>query len=201
VTEPYDCTADVLQHSRRVGELLGDAIHDLVDRSTSHDLSKLEEPEFSTYNKFVPRLRATTFGSAEYNEIRATMGEGLQHHYEHNSHHPEHHENGVEGMTLGDLTEMLANWIATGNSLDASIEVGRQRFGLDTQLVQILWNTAVRLGWPQGPRNVERPAPERVAHYVSTACMHEHHDRCRRRCKWCDSACRCACHIERQNAS
>ncbi|WP_280391490.1 hypothetical protein [Nocardia wallacei] len=30
--------------------------------------------------------------------------------------------------------------------------------------------------------------------YLSTACLHELHDRCRLTCKWCPSTCRCACH-------
>ena len=35
--------------------------------------------------------------------------------------------------------------------------------------------------------------------YLSTACMHEMHDRCRMTCKWCTAGCRCTCHgkIER----
>lgn len=32
--------------------------------------------------------------------------------------------------------------------------------------------------------------------YLSTACIHELHDRCRLECKFCGDACRCACHQE-----
>jgi hypothetical protein len=31
-------------------------------------------------------------------------------------------------------------------------------------------------------------------HYLSTACIHEHHDECKGTCKFCDSNCRCKCH-------
>jgi hypothetical protein len=30
--------------------------------------------------------------------------------------------------------------------------------------------------------------------YVSTACIHELHDRCRLTCKFCEAICRCPCH-------
>lgn len=30
--------------------------------------------------------------------------------------------------------------------------------------------------------------------YLSTACLHYLHDRCRRTCKWCQSFCTCDCH-------
>jgi len=32
-------------------------------------------------------------------------------------------------------------------------------------------------------------------HYVSTACLHDLHDRCRRTCKFCASPCACHCHL------
>lgn len=32
--------------------------------------------------------------------------------------------------------------------------------------------------------------------YISTACQHELHDRCRKVCKFCDEACSCSCHRE-----
>lgn len=30
--------------------------------------------------------------------------------------------------------------------------------------------------------------------YVSTACQHRLHERCRQRCKYCDTRCLCVCH-------
>lgn len=37
------------------------------------------------------------------------------------------------------------------------------------------------------------------AHYYSTACMHERHGECRRKCKFCDAPCQCACHGDDQS--
>lgn len=33
-----------------------------------------------------------------------------------------------------------------------------------------------------------------AAHYLSTYCLHDHHDICRLECKTCKAPCRCACH-------
>lgn len=147
----YDSRIDTLSHSRRVGELLGDAIHDLVNRSTSHDLSKLTEPELSTYNEFVPLLREAEFGTEEYERIRQAMGPGLAHHYEHNAHHPESSEYGVDGMTLVDLIEMLADWKAAAERNDGRLGDGIakcvHRFGIGDQLTRILCETAEAFGW------------------------------------------------------
>lgn len=48
-----------------------------------------------------------------------------------------------------------------------------------------------------GERGYEvRPAPDPTAHdYLSTACHHGLHDRCRKVCKFCPTACRCVCHL------
>jgi hypothetical protein len=37
--------------------------------------------------------------------------------------------------------------------------------------------------------------------YLSTACLHGLHDRCRLVCKFCAAACRCGCHGERVNTT
>lgn len=108
----YDSTPDTLWHSLRVAELMGELIKELLDRSIRHDLSKTREPERAVYDEFVPRLRAATYGSAEYRTLSDAMGEGLRHHYAHNRHHPEHFADGINGMTLVDLVEMLADWKA-----------------------------------------------------------------------------------------
>jgi hypothetical protein len=80
------------------------------------------------------------------------MGTALQHHYQVNSHHPEHFENGVNGMSLLDLIEMLADWKAAGmrhanGNITQSLEVNRKRFGMSDQLFEIFQNTVAELGW------------------------------------------------------
>lgn len=148
----YDSTADTLKHSLRVGELMGQPIRELVDRSVHHDLSKTQDPELEIFNEFTPKLKTSTYGSEEYKGFLVAMGEGLRHHYEANRHHPEHFTSGVNGMTLVDLIEMLADWKAAterhadGSMVD-SLRIQKERFGISDQLSAILWNTARHFGW------------------------------------------------------
>ncbi|WP_207919819.1 DUF5662 family protein [Micromonospora sp. KC207] len=147
----YDSRPDTLIHSLRVGTLMGAPIKELIARSTQHDLSKLEPPEVETYDEYVPKLQAAEYGSDEYRACLAAMGDGLAHHYAHNAHHPEHHDRGINGMTLVDLIEMLADWRAAserrGSDLADSMPKSFERFGIDAQLAKILTNTARHFGW------------------------------------------------------
>jgi hypothetical protein len=151
--EQYDSTADTLAHSARVGELMRELIAELTERSTTHDLSKTREPELSVFNEFTPKLKTSTYGSDEYKSYLVAMGAALRHHYAVNRHHPEHFgDEGINGMTLVDLIEMLADWKAAterhdDGSLARSLEIQRDRFGISDQLLRILHNTALRYGW------------------------------------------------------
>jgi hypothetical protein len=152
MTADYDSTADTLKHSLRVGELMGQAIKELVDRSVRHDISKTQDPELAVFNKFTPKLRTSTYGSEEYKGYLAAMAEGLAHHYANNAHHPEHRANGINGMTLVDLMEMLADWKAAterhaDGNLARSLKIQQERFGISVQLAEILWNTARHFAW------------------------------------------------------
>ena len=152
MADGYDSTEDTLAHIRRVDELLHDMAAAVLDRVGKHDTSKLEPPEKAMYDEFTPKLRESTYGSDEYKGFLADMGAALQHHYQANRHHPEHFPDGVAGMTLIDLVEMLADWKAagerhaTGNMAD-SLAIQRKRFGLSDQLHSILTNTARECGW------------------------------------------------------
>lgn len=149
---PYDSTADTLKHSQRVGELLIQVITDLAERSVRHDRSKTEPPELEVFNEYTPKLKTSTYGSDEYKGFLSEMGEGLRHHYETNRHHPEHYADGIGGMTLVDLIEMLADWKAAterhdDGSLVRSLVIQRERFGISYQLLDVLQNTAREFGW------------------------------------------------------
>lgn len=149
---PYDSKDDTIAHMATVDRFMGQIILNLRKRNAVHDESKLEEPEKSVYDEFTPKLRALTYGSEEYKESLAAMGPALQHHYAANSHHPEHYPNGINGMSLLDLIEMLADWkAATARHADGSIaqsmEVNRKRFAISDQLYEIFQNTIKELGW------------------------------------------------------
>jgi hypothetical protein len=147
-----DSRTDTLRHSQRVGELIIAMTKELLDRSWCHDRSKTQAPEVAIFDEFTPRLKELTYGSQEYKDCLAAMGEGLKHHYAANRHHPEHFADGIAGMTLVDVMEMLADWkaaterVADGD-LARSLEIQRERFGMPDQLVAILRNTAEHFGW------------------------------------------------------
>jgi len=58
----------------------------------------------------------------------------------------------VNGMTLLDLIEMLADWKAAGQrhadgNLTASLQYNKERFKMSEQLAQIFENTALEMDW------------------------------------------------------
>jgi hypothetical protein len=119
----------------------------LKDRAMNHDNSKLEEPELSIFQEYTEKLKGSTYGSDEYKSFLKEMQVALDHHYKNNRHHPEHFENGVDGMNLMDLVEMLCDWKSASERHDngdifRSIELNTKRFNLSPQLVNILNNTA-----------------------------------------------------------
>lgn len=148
----YDSRPETYAHSLRVGELMGQLIKELIDRSLQHDRSKTETPEVDTFNEYTPKLKQLTYGTQEYFDCLKHMGPALQHHYANNRHHPEHYTDGIDGMTLVDLVEMLADWKAAtermaDGSLTRSLTIQQERFDISPQLFSILENTARMYGW------------------------------------------------------
>ena len=60
-----------LEHIRQVRNQLDLIINKLHDRARDHDISKLEEPEKSIFDEYTPKLKNTTYGSAEYDLLRS----------------------------------------------------------------------------------------------------------------------------------
>ncbi|WP_198409036.1 DUF5662 family protein [Fibrella aestuarina] len=156
VTMSYDGGFDTLRHIRRVQQLLNLAAIELLRRANVHDDSKFDVKEKFYFDRETPLLAGLTYGSDEYKASLERLGPALQHHYANNSHHPEHFGNGVDGMTLYDVLEMLLGWKAAGErhrdgDIFKSIEINKQRFGLSEQLCQILINTAKTIGQETSP--------------------------------------------------
>lgn len=149
---PYDSTQDTLDHIDKVRLRLNDVIKALFSRSLAHDQSKFESPEKEVFDAVTPKLKGLTYGSDEYKAALAEMGEALTHHYAVNSHHPEHYSLGINGMTLLDLLEMLADWKAASErhadgDMLKSLEINKERFGISDQLAEILLNTVLDMKW------------------------------------------------------
>lgn len=142
----YDSTNDTKKHIAFVARLLDDMATAICARGIHHDESKLQSPEKEMYDAYRPRLDALDIQGAEYKEALKEMGNALQHHYQENRHHPEHFENGINGMTLIDLIEMVCDWSAAAKRKDPNGKINtqwaRDRFGIDDQLASIIENTA-----------------------------------------------------------
>lgn len=148
----YDSRPATREHIKTVRKYLGEVYHDLAKRARDHDASKLYSPEVEVFDKFTPLLKDSTYGSDEYKEFLAGMGEGLRHHYAHNDHHPEFFADGIAGMDLIQITEMLCDWKAAterhaDGDLRRSIEQNAERFDYGDEIKRLLFNTAARMGW------------------------------------------------------
>lgn len=150
----YDSTQDTLEHMEKVRQRLQQIRLNLSDRANAHDDSKLAEPEKSAYDRLMEFKSShdMVYGSPDYAEGLKILGPALDHHYAANSHHPQHYENGIAGMSLLDLIEMLCDWKAAGErykdgNITASLAHNRERFGISDQLASILENTVKELDW------------------------------------------------------
>jgi hypothetical protein len=149
----YDSTIDTTLHINRVRFLLGQCAITLLERGARHDASKLEEPEKAIFDTVGNRLAAITYAGEEYKHSLADLKTALDHHYAHNAHHPEHYSDGIDGMSLFDLIEMLMDWKAAsewhpgGTDILRSVEISSDRFLISEQLKKILLNTVREIGW------------------------------------------------------
>jgi hypothetical protein len=147
----YDSRPETYEHIGVVRSLLGQVIKELLDRADGHDASKVRDPERATFDEYTPKLKHSTYGSDEYKGFLVGMGEGLKHHYAHNRHHPEHFDDGIAGMNLIDVVEMLCDWIAATKRHDdgdirRSLEIQQERFGYYDHIKRLLLNTVEALG-------------------------------------------------------
>lgn len=152
----YDSRVDTLTHIARVRDLLDQVAHELTCRGQRHDQSKLASPEREAFDEHTPKLKETTYGSGEYKAALDGMSGALDHHYAENSHHPEHYSDGIAGMNLLDLVEMLCDWKAAterhnDGNIVTSLVINAERFGIDAQLALVLANTVHELGWAPHP--------------------------------------------------
>ena len=147
-----DSRHDTLEHISRVQVRIAEVQANLDDRAALHDRSKLEEPEKAGYDRLVTRLADVEYGTLPYLLALKEAKDTIAHHYAVNSHHPEHYPNGIAGMSLLDVIEMLCDWKAASErtkqgSIQASLAHNKERFGISDQLASILENTVRELGW------------------------------------------------------
>lgn len=148
-----ECNEETRKHIAKVQYYIKLITDELTLRGLNHDLSKLSSPEVEIFAKNTRKLARLKFQnengevSDEYKASLAAINEATAHHYAVNRHHPEHYPNGINGMDLVDIVEMLCDWKAAslrqhdGNLLK-SIEANAKRFNISKQLLEILENTA-----------------------------------------------------------
>jgi hypothetical protein len=140
------CLAETYKHVKIVQKNLNLFVVDLISRGENHDNSKFEEPELSIFAENTEKLGKTEYGSDEYKKLLIEVKPAIDHHYSNNRHHTEFWSNGIEGMTLVDLIEMLADWkAATERNKDGnirkSIDINSAKYKISPQLKQIFENT------------------------------------------------------------
>lgn len=170
----------VADHIRRVQEHMQYIQSRLNIRAVIHDQSKYSDEERGlVLGK--PSLDKYEYMSKEERSALEALQDSLKHHYAVNSHHPEHfityacgacfkeypkgtykcpecgydvweQQEGVLGMSLLDLIEMVCDWKAASEmspngSFKGSIEYSKERFKLSPELMRIIENTGRELGW------------------------------------------------------
>lgn len=136
-----------IEHIAKVRQFVEEMAKQLQQRGFDHDRSKLSSPEVEVFDIITSRLRGLTYGSEEYKAVLREQKPAIEHHQKSNRHHPEYHADGVDGMNLIDLLEMICDWKAASmrhadGDIMKSIEINTERFGLTPQLASILRNTA-----------------------------------------------------------
>jgi hypothetical protein len=144
--DKYDSRKDTEKHIANVGKYLNRACGMLTMRAIEHDASKLLPPEKECFDEITPLLKGSTYGSEEYKATMDRMRPAIDHHQKSNRHHPEYFDNGINGMNLIDIVEMICDWKAASErhadgDIYRSLEINKERFGMSDQLVSILKNT------------------------------------------------------------
>lgn len=146
----YDSTEDTQNHIDRVRDIMSNMIMNLQHRSFVHDKSKFSQQEKPYFDIATPKLKTLKFGTPEYKESLDSIKPALDHHYKMNDHHPEHYSNGINGMSLLSIFEMMADWKASSERQSEKIlnlTFCFQRFKIDPQLQNIMINTAKEMKW------------------------------------------------------
>lgn len=153
MSDQQDSTADTLDHIGKVGAGIAQVCGELATRAAQHDASKLLPPEKAVYDRVRPLLDATEYGSDDYRAATAQLGDAFVHHCEVNRHHPEHFgDEGVDGMNLVDVIEMVCDWRAAsqrrpGVDVRDGLAHNFEKYGIGEQLAAVIVHTVDAL-WP-----------------------------------------------------
>ena len=136
-----------LQHKENIATLLAKFAAELTYRSAVHDNSKFFPDEFDILSDNVCDFNKYLFDTKEEQDLRERLLPASILHRKRNRHHPEHFENGIDGMNIIDLLEMLCDWKSastrvSGDSLRKGLPILKKKYNISSQLLKILENTA-----------------------------------------------------------
>ena len=137
----------IKKHIDKVSEYMDDIAVQISERGEQHDASKLTSPEIQKWEEYIPKLANKKYGTAEYKKASKEMRDVIDIHHSVNRHHPEYFgKEGLSGMDLVDLLEMLCDWKAAslrtnGGSITKSIDDNQSKLKYDDTLKSILLNT------------------------------------------------------------
>lgn len=111
-------------------------------RAVEHDLSKLLAEEFDGFVAINRVAREHPYGSEEY-KAALKNNDVINLHFSRNRHHPEFYENGVAGMGLLDMIEMVCDWKAASEvygvtSFQDALRIQVGRFSLTEEQVWLI---------------------------------------------------------------
>jgi hypothetical protein len=117
---------DTVAHIERVQSLILTAINNLSFRAVKHDLSKLEEPEKSAFDRLKAlSLSGMAYGSEEYRACLRAEKPAIEHHYKANSHHPEFYPKRSTAVEMRGALDYLTALRIADESGDHLVPLGK----------------------------------------------------------------------------
>lgn len=147
-----DFLCDTLLHISEVRENLEVMASELRKRGFAHDRTKLQALEFDGFVSTRKKFKKANYGTPEYQECVRLAKPAVDHHYENNRHHVGFHKNGINGMTLVDVMEMVADWKAAARrsphrKFKDTLGDVLKKCEIEGQLRAIIVNTLNDLSW------------------------------------------------------
>lgn len=148
---------DIIYHKMEVAENLEQIKSDISKRQWHHDNTKFTAEEFDAFVYTRPKFKKVNYGSKEYQECVDAIKPAVEHHHKSNRHHTGYYDDGVMGMTLMDILEMLADWKAASRrspdlSFEDSLPKAYEKYNIPKDLQKIINNTLIYLGWTKEVR-------------------------------------------------
>lgn len=163
----YD--VETQQHITRVATLCALSADELMRRGATHDASKFEDAERFVFAANTSGRDRVPFGTPAYFAHLDTVRPALVHHYAENRHHPEHFPDGIDGMHLFDVLEMVCDWMAASLSDDSdlgpahrSVDMNQERFGYSDAFCAMLHRTVDAIGAQMAHARATHPVRDEV---------------------------------------